>query len=55
MSIARNALLALVLSALPALAQDWSRWQSVRLAAMARPRSQWDLAGDRPFRRQAVV
>ncbi|MYA23756.1 MAG: PQQ-binding-like beta-propeller repeat protein [Gemmatimonadetes bacterium] len=28
MSIARNALLALVLCALPAVAQDWSRWQS---------------------------
>ena len=28
MSIARNALLALVLCALPTLAQDWSRWQS---------------------------
>ena len=28
MSIAHNALLALVLCALPALAQDWSRWQS---------------------------
>ncbi len=28
MSIVRNALLALVLCALPTLAQDWSRWQS---------------------------
>ena len=28
MSIARNALLALVLCALPTLAQDWSQWQS---------------------------
>ena len=28
MSIARNALLALVLCSLPAVAQNWSQWQS---------------------------
>ena len=55
MSIVRNALLALVLCALPSLGPRLVALAIRGLAAMARPRPQWDLAGDRPIRRQAVV